>query len=223
MPTKCGKKDSKGTYCQWGSKGAHYYYTPGNKESMAKARKKADKQGAAAHASGYKGALDEIMKENGEIQSIIFKKPLFTRKTAIKWAKSHDFRYNTSRETENTIRLRQFPPEKCRKAGGMKEIDEGIQVYICIKSEEKSDENGTIKDNKVHSVPKSTESDKGLIDYLKEAYEEDKANEDPHLAGMKLGDLRKDYMIPLSTEELEEGHIVKYKGKIAKIIKVIYE
>ena len=41
MPTKCGKKDSKGTYCQWGSHGAHYYYTPGDKASMEKARKKA--------------------------------------------------------------------------------------------------------------------------------------------------------------------------------------
>jgi len=60
MPTKCGKRDSKGTYCQWGNSGAHYYYTPGDEESMKRARSKADKQGQAAHASGYRGGEDEM-------------------------------------------------------------------------------------------------------------------------------------------------------------------
>ena len=92
----------------------------------------------------------------------------------------------TSRTTENTIRLRQFPPELCRKEGGMKELDKGVQAYICTTSKEKSNDNNTSKDNKEHSVPESTEINKNLIDKLKEAYEEDKKNEDPHLEGMKL-------------------------------------
>jgi len=69
MPTKCGKKDSKGTYCQWGSHGAHYYYTPGDKASMEKARKKADAQGAAAYAHGYRGSKYE--ESEGEMEDNI--------------------------------------------------------------------------------------------------------------------------------------------------------
>lgn len=53
MPVKCGKTDSKGTYCQWGDSGKKYYYTPGDKSSREKARKKAAAQGVAAYASGY--------------------------------------------------------------------------------------------------------------------------------------------------------------------------
>jgi len=70
MPTKCGKRDSKGVYCQWGNHGAHYYYTPGDKESMERARKKADAQGAAAHASGWHGG------EGGELMGEIEEKKL---------------------------------------------------------------------------------------------------------------------------------------------------
>ena len=58
MPTKCGQKDSKGYFCRWGSKGKKYYYNPNDKASRERARKKADKQGAAAHASGYQGAYN---------------------------------------------------------------------------------------------------------------------------------------------------------------------
>jgi len=55
MPTHCGQKDSKGYFCRWGSSGKKYYYKKGDKQSMARARAKADAQGRAAHASGYKG------------------------------------------------------------------------------------------------------------------------------------------------------------------------
>ena len=58
MPTRCGLKDSKGYFCRWGGQGKKYYYKKGDKESMERARKKADAQGAAAHASGYEGAYD---------------------------------------------------------------------------------------------------------------------------------------------------------------------
>lgn len=54
MPTKRGK-DKKGSFFRWGGHGKKYYFTPGNKTSMGKAKKKAGKQGQAAHASGYKG------------------------------------------------------------------------------------------------------------------------------------------------------------------------
>jgi len=63
MPVTCGHKDSKGTYCIWGGHGAHYYYTPGDKASMERARKKAEAQGAAAHAHGYKGSEGEVNME----------------------------------------------------------------------------------------------------------------------------------------------------------------
>lgn len=58
MPTTCGHHDSSGYYCIWGSHGKHYYYKKGDKASMERARKKAEKQGSAAHASGYVGSED---------------------------------------------------------------------------------------------------------------------------------------------------------------------
>jgi hypothetical protein len=48
------KQDSKGAFYQWGESGAKYHYTAGDAESRKKAMKKAQKQGAAAHASGDK-------------------------------------------------------------------------------------------------------------------------------------------------------------------------
>ena len=54
MPVKRGK-DSKGAYYQWGDSGAKYHYTAGNKTSRERAKAKAEKQGRAARASGYKG------------------------------------------------------------------------------------------------------------------------------------------------------------------------
>lgn len=53
MPVKC-KKDSKGPYAQWGS-GKKYRYKAGDKAGRERAKAKAEKQGAAAFASGYKG------------------------------------------------------------------------------------------------------------------------------------------------------------------------
>jgi hypothetical protein len=53
MPTHTGK-DSKGCFAQWGS-GKKYYYTCGNAVEREAAKSKADKQGKAAYASGYKG------------------------------------------------------------------------------------------------------------------------------------------------------------------------
>ena len=53
MPTHFGK-DTKGCFAQWGGQ-KKYYFKCGNKSARARAENKADKQGAAAHASGWKG------------------------------------------------------------------------------------------------------------------------------------------------------------------------
>ena len=54
MPTKTGK-DSKGCFARWGSSGKKYYFKCGSKVAQKRAIKKANKQGAAAYAHGYKG------------------------------------------------------------------------------------------------------------------------------------------------------------------------
>jgi hypothetical protein len=54
MPVHRGK-DGKGPYYQWGDSGKKYHYTTGNDQSRKQAKSKAEKQGQAARASGYKG------------------------------------------------------------------------------------------------------------------------------------------------------------------------
>jgi hypothetical protein len=54
MPTEL-KHDAKGAYYQWGDHGAKYHYKAGDKQSKQTAKEKADKQGQAAYANGYKG------------------------------------------------------------------------------------------------------------------------------------------------------------------------
>jgi phage-related protein len=54
MPTKLGH-DSKGSYYQWGDSGAKYHFKAGDNQSKQEAKNKANKQGQAAYANGYKG------------------------------------------------------------------------------------------------------------------------------------------------------------------------
>jgi len=61
MPTSC-KKDTKGCYCQWGSQ-KKYYYKCEDKAARARAKAKADKQGRAAHAGGYKGNIADVISK----------------------------------------------------------------------------------------------------------------------------------------------------------------
>jgi len=61
MPVKSGK-DKKGHYYRWGSRGKKYYYKKGNEASRKRAETLAGKQGAAAHASGYKGNVMKLQK-----------------------------------------------------------------------------------------------------------------------------------------------------------------
>ena len=53
MPTHTGK-DSKGCFAQWGKSGKKYYYTCNDASARKAAVAKANKQGQAAHASGYR-------------------------------------------------------------------------------------------------------------------------------------------------------------------------
>jgi len=79
----------------------------------------------------HNSPLGETVKESSDIQTLIFDKSKFSREQALAWAKSHGFKAETSRETENTWRVRQFPPEKCAGSGGLKELSEGVRAYIC--------------------------------------------------------------------------------------------
>jgi hypothetical protein len=54
MPVHRGK-DAKGPFYQWGQSGKKYHYSPGDKEGREGAKKKAERQGRAARAAGYKG------------------------------------------------------------------------------------------------------------------------------------------------------------------------
>ena len=53
MPVHRGR-DSQGSYYQWGSRGAKYYYEPGNVQCRANAYRRALRQGQAAYAHGYR-------------------------------------------------------------------------------------------------------------------------------------------------------------------------
>ncbi|MCW3134426.1 MAG: hypothetical protein N2V78_08890 [Methanophagales archaeon] len=79
----------------------------------------------------HNSPLGETVKESSDIQTLIFDKSKFSREQALAWAKSHGFKAETSRETENTWRVRQFPPEKCTGSGGNKELADGVMAYIC--------------------------------------------------------------------------------------------
>jgi hypothetical protein len=54
MPVMTGH-DSQGCYSRWGGSGKKYYYKCGDKDAEARAKRKAGKQGQAAHANGYTG------------------------------------------------------------------------------------------------------------------------------------------------------------------------
>lgn len=48
-------KDSEGPYYQWGESGKKYHYEAGDVQSRKKAKEKAERQGRAARAAGYRG------------------------------------------------------------------------------------------------------------------------------------------------------------------------
>mgnify|MGYP006277457609 CR=1 FL=1 len=120
MPVKPCQRAGKRGY-KWGDSGYCYTYTTGDEESRKRAREKAIEQGRAIQVN-----------KQSSVQALVFSKDKFTKRTSLKWAKSHHFKYDTIRETENTYRIRQFPSSDCKESGGMKELDDGVQAYICI-------------------------------------------------------------------------------------------
>lgn len=58
MPVHRGtttRDGERACFYQWGGSGKKYFYECGNKQSRKRAKTLAQKQGAAAHASGYNG------------------------------------------------------------------------------------------------------------------------------------------------------------------------
>ena len=56
MPVKQCQEDGKPGY-KWGDQGKCYTYTEGNESSKKQAKKKAAKQGQAAHANKWRGSF----------------------------------------------------------------------------------------------------------------------------------------------------------------------
>ena len=54
MPATRGK-DKDGPFYRWGDSGAKYHYASGDKASRERAKEKAERQGRAARAHGYRG------------------------------------------------------------------------------------------------------------------------------------------------------------------------
>jgi hypothetical protein len=84
--------------------------------------------------------------KDGTVQSIILSKDKFPKKEdAIKWADEHGFKTYTSRETENSWRIRQYPPDECTEGGGSFEtinITDGVQGVYCTVSKNKQNKKG---------------------------------------------------------------------------------
>jgi hypothetical protein len=55
MPPVRRNKDGAGPYYRWGDSGKKYHYQAGNKKSRESAKRKAEDQGKAVRASGYRG------------------------------------------------------------------------------------------------------------------------------------------------------------------------
>lgn len=63
-------------------------------------------------------------------QTLIFRKPKYTRLSALAWAKNHGFKHNTAREEGNSIRLRQFDPKYVTRYGGTYDMGNNVKgVY----------------------------------------------------------------------------------------------
>jgi len=75
--------------------------------------------------------------ENAKIQSLIFPKKgsnKFTNTTALAWASSHGFKAVKVEPTKNTLRIRQFSPNKIKRGTECKTIQfggSGVQGVLC--------------------------------------------------------------------------------------------
>jgi len=72
--------------------------------------------------------------ENAKIQSLIFNKKKFTITEAKEWASDHGFTARKVEPTKNTLRIRQFSPNKIKKGTECKTIQfggSGVQGVLC--------------------------------------------------------------------------------------------
>ena len=72
--------------------------------------------------------------ENAKIQSLIFNKKKFSNTTALEWASDHGFKAVKVEPTKNTIRIRQFSPNKIKRGTECKTIQfggSGVQGVLC--------------------------------------------------------------------------------------------
>jgi len=72
--------------------------------------------------------------ENAKIQSLIFNKKKFTITEAKEWASDHGFTARKVEPTKNTLRIRQFSPNKIKRGTECKTIQfggSGVQGVLC--------------------------------------------------------------------------------------------
>lgn len=72
--------------------------------------------------------------DNSKIQSLIFNKKKFSISEAKEWATDHGFKAVKAEPTKNTIRIRQFSPNKIKRGGECKTIQfggSGVQGVLC--------------------------------------------------------------------------------------------
>jgi len=71
-------------------------------------------------------------QESTTVQSLVFKKSMFNRASARKWAESHGFKNSKVDVTRSSIRLRQFSSGTC-KVGSfkIKSLTTGVSAILC--------------------------------------------------------------------------------------------
>lgn len=76
---------------------------------------------------------DDMIKATTTTHTLLFDKKKFSKQEALDWAKSHDFKYNTIRETENQWRVRQIPPEKFNQDSFRTiKLRDGVEAVIWV-------------------------------------------------------------------------------------------
>jgi len=75
-----------------------------------------------------------IVVDGKAVQTLIFPKEYYTSDQALSWAKRHGFKHYTQRETDNTIRVRQFPPRHVSRVLGVFPVGPKVKaLYVKVK------------------------------------------------------------------------------------------
>jgi hypothetical protein len=65
------------------------------------------------------------------VQTLVFPKEDYSRRQALDWAKRHGFKHYTSRETAESIRVRQLPPAQIDRVLGTFNVGPKVKaVYV---------------------------------------------------------------------------------------------